>query len=57
VIVSDLLQTPRLSLECIVDDARGSTVESVFLAEHLFDRMNAPGRSVVVLSAAACADA
>jgi sugar diacid utilization regulator len=56
-IVSDLLQTPGLSLECIVGDAGNSSVESVFLAEHLFDLMDAPGRSVVVLGADACAGA
>jgi sugar diacid utilization regulator len=56
-IVSDLLQTPGLSLECIVGDAGSSSVESVFLAEHLFDLMDAPGRSVVVLAADACAGA
>jgi sugar diacid utilization regulator len=56
-IVSDLLRTPGLSLERIAGDADDSTVESVFLAERLFDLMDAPGRSVVVLSAAACADA
>lgn len=56
-IVSDLLQTPGLSLERIVGDAGGSSVESVFLAERLFDLMDAPGRSVVVLSADACAGA
>jgi sugar diacid utilization regulator len=56
-IVSDLLQTPGLSLERIVGDAGGSSVESVFLAERLFDLMDAPGRSVVVLGADACAGA
>jgi sugar diacid utilization regulator len=56
-IVSDLLQTPGLSLECVVGDAGGLSVESVFLAERLFDLMDAPGRSVVVLSAEACAGA
>jgi sugar diacid utilization regulator len=56
-IVSDLLQTPGLSLEHIVGDAGGAVVESVFLAERLFDLMEAPGRSVVVLGADACAGA
>lgn len=56
-IVSDLLQTPGVLLECIVGDADGSSVESVFLAERLFDVMDAPGRSVVVLTADACAGA
>lgn len=56
-IVSDLLQAPGLSLEFIVGDADGSSVESVFLAEHLFELMEAPGRSVVVLGADACAGA
>ena len=55
-IVSDLLQTPGLSLECIVGDAGGLLAESVFVAERLFDLMEAPGRSVVVLSAGACTD-
>ncbi|MDR0343447.1 MAG: helix-turn-helix domain-containing protein [Nocardiopsaceae bacterium] len=56
-IVSDLLQTPGLSLERIVGGPDRSSVESVFLAERLFDLMDAPGRSVVVLSADACAGA
>jgi sugar diacid utilization regulator len=56
-IVSDLLQTPGLSLECMVGDTGGSRVESVFLAERLFDLMDAPSRSVVVLGADACAGA
>jgi sugar diacid utilization regulator len=56
-IVSDLLQTPGLSLERIGGEAGGSNVESVFLAERLFDLMEAPGRSVVVLGADACAGA
>ena len=54
-IVSDLLQTAGLSLECIVGDAGHSSVGSVFLAERLFDLMDAPARSVVVLGADACA--
>jgi sugar diacid utilization regulator len=56
-IVSDLLRTPGLSLEFIVGEADGSSVESVFLAERLFELMEAPGRSVVVLGADACAGA
>jgi len=56
-IVSELLRAPGLSLECIAGDAGGSSVESVFVAERLFDLMNAPGRSVVVLTADACANA
>ena len=56
-IVSDLMQTPGLALERIVGDADGASVESVFLAERLFDLMEAPGRSVVVLGADACAGA
>jgi sugar diacid utilization regulator len=56
-IVSDLLQTPGLSLKCIGGEAGGSSVESVFLAERLFDLMEAPGRSVVVLGTDACAGA
>src|SRR5579875_3130311 len=56
-IVSDLLQTPGLSLKCIGGEAGGSSVESVFLAERLFDLMEAPGRSVVVLGADASAGA
>jgi len=57
VIVSDLLQAPGLSLECMVGDVGGTRVESVFVAERLFDLMEAPSRSVVVLSADACAEA
>jgi sugar diacid utilization regulator len=56
-IASELLQTPGLSLECIAGDVGDSSVESVFLAERLFDLMHAPGRSVVVLGADACAGA
>lgn len=56
-IVSDLLQAPGLSLEFIAGDGDGSSVESVFLAERLFELMDAPGRSVVVLGADACAGA
>ncbi len=56
-IVSDLLQTPGLSLECMVGDTGGPSIESVFLAERLFDLMDAPSRSVVVLGADACAGA
>lgn len=56
-IVPDLLQTPGLSLERIAGDAGGASVESVFLAERLFDLMEAPARSVVVLGADAGAGA
>jgi sugar diacid utilization regulator len=58
-IVSDLLHTPGLRLERIDGDGdgHGSSVESVFLAERLFDVMDAPRRCVVVLTADACAGA
>jgi len=55
--VCDLPQTPGLALECLAGDSDDSCVDSVFVAEHLADLMDAPGRSVVVLSADACAGA